>query len=61
MVWTLWLDRNNILFNEASHDMDKVLDDARFKAWCRCKAKVKGFDFSLYVWRLDPMNCLLQM
>ncbi|KAL2569166.1 hypothetical protein AAZV13_18G112200 [Glycine max] len=25
--------------------------------YCKCK----GFDFSLYVWRLDPLNCLQQL
>ncbi|RZC16034.1 hypothetical protein D0Y65_009360 [Glycine soja] len=41
---------NHIIFNEVSLEAREVLDSIKYQAWSRCKAYVKEFKLSLYIW-----------
>ena len=50
MIWLLWKHMNHIIFNEVSLEAREVLDSIKYQAWSRCKAYVKEFKLSLYIW-----------
>ncbi|KHN40358.1 hypothetical protein glysoja_000856, partial [Glycine soja] len=58
MVWGIWTQRHDIKFNMKNIDSEGVLDAAKYKAWSWCKAYFRNFDASLYVWNLQPLDCL---
>ncbi|KAG5029361.1 hypothetical protein JHK87_012875 [Glycine soja] len=58
IVWSIWKLRNDIIFNNAACNLQSLIDESRYRAWLWCKTYVKDFNFTLYVWCMDPVNCI---
>lgn len=49
-LWSIWVHRNNVLFNGEQPDVEKVFDSIRFKSWKWLYCKKKEFSYSSYDW-----------
>lgn len=45
-VWSIWLLRNAIIFNNESVDVEKISEMAKLRSWRWLSAKVKSFSSS---------------
>lgn len=61
VIWTIRSLRNAIIFKSDVVDFETAVDEFKYRAWNWCKAMVKGFHLSLYVWKIDLLNCLKQL
>ncbi|XP_057418891.1 uncharacterized protein LOC130713105 [Lotus japonicus] len=58
MLWTLWLQRNDVIFRSAAVNLNKLLDLIKLRSWQWCKAGLGGFDNSLFEWLILDRKCL---
>ncbi|XP_057444430.1 uncharacterized protein LOC130736644 [Lotus japonicus] len=54
IIWAIWNSRNNYIFNNVPLNIDKVIDGIQFKSWSWLRGKVKGFNYSIYEWQVQP-------
>ncbi|CAL0318787.1 unnamed protein product [Lupinus luteus] len=57
-IWTIWLARNDFIFNSIRLITHKIFEDARFKAWLWIKGSLGSNFFSLADWIVSPFSCL---
>lgn len=57
-VWTIWQQRNNVVFYSGSINSEKVLDLIKFRSWKWLRWKKKEFYCSFYDWKSNPSICL---
>lgn len=57
VCWSIWLLRNSIIFREGVSDDDLILDLIQTRSWHWIKAKVRGFHYSLFEWKTNPVEC----
>lgn len=58
VVWSIWILRNDIVFNSGSACVDKIMDIIQFRSWKWLKVKRKDFTCSAYEWFWNPSLCL---
>lgn len=57
-VWSLWLHRNEVIFNNGNLDFEKVIDSIKVSVWTWCDSYVKKGCFSFVDWCINPFLCL---
>lgn len=40
VVWEIWKQRNNIIFNQGHWDLDSVMDAIQYRVWSCCKVYI---------------------
>lgn len=45
-IWSIWLQRNDVIFNSGAIDVEKVMDLIIFRSWKWLKCKKKNFIYS---------------
>ncbi|XP_057443839.1 uncharacterized protein LOC130735993 [Lotus japonicus] len=58
IVWTLWLSRNKVIFQNGPRDVEKVFDSAQLRAWNWLRVKNNNFSFTPYEWISNTRLCL---
>lgn len=58
IVWSIWLHRNDIIFNNCGLEFDKLYDAIRLPAWKWCANYVQDSYFSYPNWCMNPISCL---
>ncbi|XP_019455102.1 PREDICTED: uncharacterized protein LOC109356226 [Lupinus angustifolius] len=57
-IWSLWLVRNKIIFDESSFHLDEVMFIINLHSWNLLSARFKGFSFSFLEWVWNPSSCI---
>lgn len=57
-MWGIWLNRNNLIFNQKKFHIIEVVEHVKIKVWNWMKAKVPGFGYSLSAWLSNPIACI---
>lgn len=52
IVWSLWLHRNEIVFNKGSVNGGNLLELIKFKSWLLMTCKIKNFKYYFYEWSI---------
>lgn len=50
MVWSVWLERNFLIFKDEIISTEDVLDLIKLRLWLWCKARVKCFIVTYHEW-----------
>jgi len=58
-VWTIWKERNNMIFNNKAFDLHQLLDKVRLLSFMSLKAKIINFAFDYYKWWRHPLSCMV--
>jgi len=58
IVWCLWEQRNEVVFNQGVVDEEEVFQKAQLKSWLWLKHNRVNFNYSLSDWVLNPMVCI---
>lgn len=61
VVWSLWLARNNTVFNQVAVDSDQLLDLIQWRSWSWLSSFEKEFRSSMFEWKSDPGSCVDQL
>lgn len=56
VVWSLWLMRNKVIFNNGELAKEHVLDLVQVRSWQWLKSKIVGFH--LFEWKGMPLDCI---
>ncbi len=59
LIWSIWLARNQAIFNAASIDLQDILDLIKIRSWLWLKNKLPGFSYPFASWSSNPRDCLL--
>lgn len=57
LVWTLWLERNAILFNIGKFDVGRILELIKGRSWPWLVA-YKDWKIHYVGWCIDPLECM---
>jgi hypothetical protein len=57
-AWTIWNDRNNILFNNVESSIDQLLDKVKRHTLWWLNASNTNFVFDFTSWWSSPLLCL---
>ncbi|XP_019418409.1 PREDICTED: uncharacterized protein LOC109329191 [Lupinus angustifolius] len=57
-IWSLWLVRNKIIFEESSFNVDEVMFIINLHSWNLLSARFEGFSFSFLEWVWNPSSCI---
>lgn len=57
VIWSIWIERNNVIFRGISPNIERVADLVKLRSWFWAKAKFRGFHCLLSKWILDPKAC----
>lgn len=55
VLWTIWLHRNDMIFNQSSLDFDRGIELIKFRVWSWCQGLVKKANFSYTDWISNPL------
>nr|KYP71159.1 Putative ribonuclease H protein At1g65750 family [Cajanus cajan] len=58
VIWSLWLHRNGIIFQQGVMDCKEVLDNIKMRSWKWIKSSVPGCSFSYSNWYFSPRLCI---
>lgn len=58
VVWSIWLMRNNFIFNNVSPDCLEILHMIKTRSWVWFVAKVGGAGYVFSDWCISPSTCL---
>nr|KYP40876.1 Putative ribonuclease H protein At1g65750 family [Cajanus cajan] len=58
VIWSLWLHRNGIIFQQGVMDCKEVLDNIKLRSWKWIKSSVPGCSFSYSSWYFSPRLCI---
>lgn len=56
-IWTIWIERNNTIFQRKNTDVEQALDLIKLRSWFWAKASRGDFHALLSEWYLDPLQC----
>lgn len=56
-VWSIWLERNNVIFKGITANVERVADLIKLRSWFWIKANWDKFSCLLSEWLLDPISC----
>ncbi|KAE9603104.1 hypothetical protein Lalb_Chr12g0206871 [Lupinus albus] len=56
-IWSLWLVRNNIIFENSSFQLDEVMNLIYLHSWNILCARYSDFNYSYMEWVLHPSSC----
>jgi hypothetical protein len=56
--WTLWRQRNRIIFEEDTADITRLVDEIKVSSWRWWIARSKSTPCLLYEWEREPMLCM---
>nr|KYP49176.1 Putative ribonuclease H protein At1g65750 family [Cajanus cajan] len=54
VIWSLWLHRNVIIFQQGTTDCKEVLDNIKLRSWKWINSSVPGYSFSYTSWYYNP-------
>jgi len=54
MIWSIWLQRNHIIFNSRRCDIQQLFESVKCRSWAWLKATNEQFSPSFYEWQMDP-------
>lgn len=57
VVWTLWLERNVILFNNGKFDVGRIVELIKIRSWSGLVAN-KDRKIQFVRWCINPVECL---
>jgi len=58
IVWCLWEQRNQVVFNQGVADAEEVFHNAQLKSWLWLKNKAQHFNCSFAEWMMNPLVCI---
>ncbi|KAG4929898.1 hypothetical protein AAZX31_17G084200 [Glycine max] len=58
VIWSLWLQRNSLLFRGGSMDMEQVWEMVKVRSWAWLHSKTKNFHYSMFDWWEQWMLCI---
>ncbi|MCI07197.1 hypothetical protein A2U01_0028262 [Trifolium medium] len=58
VVSLIWKARNDMIFNHAGFEWEKLLEESKILSWRILRARSKGFDYDLSMWRTNPLACV---
>lgn len=59
VVWSIWLMRNKLIFENKLTDLNQVCDLIKIRTWFWCSVNCKGVSGFCYQWFLDPRSCVI--
>jgi hypothetical protein len=54
----IWKVKNDIIFNQSGLDWEKLLEEIKILSWNILRARSKGFNCVLNLWRMNPLACM---
>jgi hypothetical protein len=60
VIWSIWLRRNNIVFENGVTDVNEIVADVKLISWKWWIAKSKAPTCLLYEWIQEPVICMLR-
>ncbi|XP_057451471.1 uncharacterized protein LOC130743298 isoform X10 [Lotus japonicus] len=60
-VWSLWLQRNDRIFNGGQQGVSETLELVKWRAWQWIKVRRRGFCYSWFEWLNNPLVCIQAM
>lgn len=61
-VWSIWLNRNRIVFQGEIFDLHRILTQIKLLSWSWSILKIgKELNFDFNSWLTDPIHCLLNL
>lgn len=57
VVWTLWLERNTIIFNNGKFEMGRIMELIKSRSWAWLVAN-KDWKIQYVGWCINPLECL---
>lgn len=58
-TWSIWISRNDAIFNVVPFDAIQTLDLIKFRAWCWFQFRGKGSPYNFNDWCTSPLICML--
>jgi len=58
IVWSIWDQRNRIIFKQDSVDTEQIFHMAQLKTWLWLRYRMKSFSYSFFDWLLNPILCI---
>lgn len=59
-IWNIWKARNDIVFNNATLDLEALLESIKVLSWRWCLGRLSLPACLFYEWNWNPKNCLLR-
>lgn len=60
VVWSLWMTRNDRIFNNSLHVADELVEDIKVLSWRWFLNRTCASACLFYEWLWDPKQCLLR-
>ena len=57
-LWSIWLARNQVVFQGAVVNVESVFEAAQFRAWNWLMVNSNGFSYSIFELNLNPRMCI---
>lgn len=58
-IWSIWLARNGIVFNDETFDSIQLLHLIKFRAWNWFQSRGKGSSYCFSDWCISPLVCMM--
>ena len=58
IVWVIWKERNNMIFNQKINTLDHLLDNVKFISFSWLKTYKPTYAFSYHDWWRHPLLCM---
>lgn len=58
-IWTIWVARNGVIFNQETFDVLQLLALVKLWAWNWFQFRGKGSNYCYSDWCISPIDCIL--